>query len=95
MMKGKFYVCLIFFKCNPFLQGVCEEPCKKTKKDATVETVNCINIDRGVVGQENELATSYTNNDFITSSPQVTKGLFLYFCTTIYVFTNQIKTLPQ
>ncbi|XP_053387208.1 CTD small phosphatase-like protein 2 [Mercenaria mercenaria] len=56
--------------------GVCEEPCKKTKKDAAVETVNCNGIDSSVGGQENELtkAPCYINNDFITSTPQISKG---------------------
>ncbi|XP_060582959.1 CTD small phosphatase-like protein 2 [Ruditapes philippinarum] len=56
--------------------GVCEEPCKKTKKDVAVDTVNCNVMERCVSGQENELtkAPCYTNNDFITSTPQISKG---------------------
>ncbi|KAL4216283.1 CTD small phosphatase-like protein 2 [Mactra antiquata] len=53
--------------------GVCEEPCKKTKKDVTVET-SCDNIDSNVESQENK-SSCYTNTDFITSTPIGNKGL--------------------
>lgn len=57
--------------------GVCEEPCKKTKKDAAVETTPCHGSERSVGGRENDInakVTCYSGSDFITSTPQVNKG---------------------
>ena len=57
---------------------VCEEPCKKLKRDiATTVTVNC-GVDAEVAGQENDLAKDPryigANTDLITSTPQLNKG---------------------
>jgi len=55
------------------MQIVCEEPCKKTKKEVTMETKI---VETG--GQENELTRdphyTITNSDFITQTPQINKG---------------------